>query len=44
MINTHWGGVVEDNNFGTHEFLDLCEQLGTEPTSAATSAAARRRR
>ncbi len=31
MINTHWGGVVEDNSFGTHEFLDLCEQLGTEP-------------
>ncbi|MEN8203001.1 MAG: alpha-L-arabinofuranosidase C-terminal domain-containing protein [Bacteroidota bacterium] len=31
MINTHWGGVAEDNSFGTHEFLDLCEQLGTEP-------------
>jgi len=31
MINTHWGGVVEDNSFGTHEFLDLCEQLGCEP-------------
>ncbi|MDR2953051.1 MAG: alpha-N-arabinofuranosidase [Treponema sp.] len=27
MINTHWGGVTEDNSFGTHEFLDLCEQL-----------------
>jgi alpha-N-arabinofuranosidase len=27
MINTHWGGVVEDNSFGTHEFLDLCGQL-----------------
>ncbi|MCL2831784.1 MAG: alpha-N-arabinofuranosidase [Treponema sp.] len=27
MINTHWGGVIEDNGFGTHEFLDLCEQL-----------------
>jgi alpha-N-arabinofuranosidase len=27
MINTHWGGVTEDNAFGTHEFLDLCEQL-----------------
>src|SRR5215471_19386079 len=26
MINTHWGGVVEDNSFGTHEFLDFCEQ------------------
>jgi len=31
MINTHWGGVTENNHFGTHEFLDLCEQLGTEP-------------
>jgi alpha-N-arabinofuranosidase len=27
MINTHWGGVTEDNAFGTHEFLDLCGQL-----------------
>ena len=24
MINTHWGGVVENNHFGTHEFMDLC--------------------
>jgi len=31
MINTHWGGVVEDNSFGTHEFLDFCEQIGCEP-------------
>lgn len=31
MINTNWGGVTEDNSFGTHEFLDLCELLGTEP-------------
>ena len=31
MINTHWGGVVENNAFGTHEFMDLCEQLGCEP-------------
>jgi alpha-L-arabinofuranosidase len=31
MINTHWGGVVEDNSFGTHEFLDFCEQVGCEP-------------
>lgn len=27
MINTHWGGVVEDNSFGTHEFFELCRQL-----------------
>lgn len=31
MINTHWGGVIEDNSFGTHEFLELCEQLECEP-------------
>jgi alpha-N-arabinofuranosidase len=31
MINTHWGGVVEDNSFGTHEFLNFCELIGTEP-------------
>jgi alpha-N-arabinofuranosidase len=31
MVNTHWGGVTENNHFGTHEFLDLCEQLGSEP-------------
>ena len=30
MIKTHWGGVVEDNSFGTHEFIELCEQLGCE--------------
>ena len=28
MVNTHWGGVVEDNSFGTHEFMELCRQLG----------------
>lgn len=31
ILNTHWGGVVENNHFGTHEFLDLCKQLETEP-------------
>ena len=31
MINTHWGGLVENNHFGTHEFMDLCEQLECEP-------------
>jgi len=30
MVNTHWGMVTETNAFGTHEFLDLCEQLGCE--------------
>ncbi len=28
MVNTHWGGVTEDNSFGTHEFFELCRQLG----------------
>ena len=28
--NTSWGGR-EDNSFGTHEFLDLCEMIGAEP-------------
>jgi len=30
-VNIHWGGVVEDNSFGTHEFLDFCELIGAEP-------------
>lgn len=30
LVNHHWGRVVEDNSFGTHEFMDLCEQLDTE--------------
>jgi alpha-N-arabinofuranosidase len=31
MVNTHWGGVVENNHFGTHEFFRLCELIGAEP-------------
>ncbi|MTE23143.1 alpha-N-arabinofuranosidase [Microbacterium sp. ZXX196] len=31
MVNSHWGDVVEDNSFGTHEFLHLCELLGADP-------------
>jgi alpha-N-arabinofuranosidase len=30
-VNMHWGQVVDTNAFGTHEFLDLCEQIGAEP-------------
>lgn len=30
MINTHWGGVTEDNSFGTHEYMELLDQLGAE--------------
>lgn len=29
-MNTHWGMVKEDNAFGTHEFMDLCELLGCD--------------
>ena len=31
MVNNNWGGTVEDNSFGTHDFFDLCEMLGCEP-------------
>lgn len=31
MINTNWGGVTEDNSFGTNEFFRLCELVGCEP-------------
>ncbi|MGP4039348.1 alpha-N-arabinofuranosidase [Gracilibacillus sp. D59] len=31
MVNTHWGGVIENNHFGTHEFYMLCDMLDTEP-------------
>ena len=30
IVNTNWGGVTEDNSFGTHEFMELCRQLGCE--------------
>ncbi len=30
MINTHWGGVTEDNSFGTDEFMELIRQLGCD--------------
>ena len=31
MVNVWWGGVTEDNSFGTHDFLDLCEAIGASP-------------
>jgi len=31
MSNNNWGGVIEDNSFGTNEFFNLCELLGCEP-------------
>ena len=34
-INTNWGGVDEDNSFGTHEFMGFVEKLGAEAYVAA---------
>ena len=31
IVNQWWGGVTEDNSFGTHDFLNLCEVLKTAP-------------
>lgn len=31
QVNNNWGGTIEDNSFGTHEFFNLCELLGCEP-------------
>ena len=31
MINKWWGGVTEDNSFGTHDFLNMCERIGAAP-------------
>ena len=28
-LNPNWGGVVEPNTFGTHEFMDFIEQIGS---------------
>lgn len=30
IVNTHWGGVVENNHFGTHEFFHLLELLDAD--------------
>lgn len=29
-VNTNWGGVTDDNAFGTHEFFELAEMLGSD--------------
>ncbi|MHC4499236.1 MAG: hypothetical protein ACYS21_09020, partial [Planctomycetota bacterium] len=34
-VNVHWGRVIENNHFGTHEFIDFCRQVGAEPMIAA---------
>src|SRR3954453_3204948 len=30
-LTTNWGGVVETNAFGTHEFMELAERIGAAP-------------
>lgn len=35
IVNVWWGGVTEDNSFGTHDFLNLCAMIGAEPYLAA---------
>lgn len=29
-VNASWGGVIEPNSFGTHEFFDFADQVGAE--------------
>jgi alpha-L-arabinofuranosidase len=31
IVNRWWGGVTENNSFGTHDFLDMCKAIGAEP-------------
>jgi alpha-N-arabinofuranosidase len=31
MVNKWWGGVTEDNSFGTHDFLNMCDRIGAAP-------------
>jgi alpha-N-arabinofuranosidase len=35
IVNRWWGGVTEDNSFGTHDFLDMCKAIGCDPYLAA---------
>ncbi len=30
-LNAAWGDVVDPNSFGTHEFMDFMQQIGSEP-------------
>jgi alpha-L-arabinofuranosidase len=34
-VNLHWGNYTEDNGFGTHEFVEFCKLIGSEPYFAA---------
>ena len=33
-LNPNWGGVIEPNTFGTHEFMDFVDQIGAEIVGA----------
>jgi len=35
IMNIWWGNVTEDNSYGTHDFLNMCELLDTEPYISA---------
>ena len=39
IVNTNWGGVTEDNSFGTHEFMELCRQIAKHISAAMWAAA-----
>ncbi|MGH9543138.1 MAG: alpha-N-arabinofuranosidase [Terriglobales bacterium] len=30
-VNIWWGGGVDENSFGTHEFIGLCRKIGAQP-------------
>ena len=34
-VNISWGNNIEDNAFGTHEFIGLCRLIGAEPYFSA---------
>jgi alpha-L-arabinofuranosidase len=35
IVNQWWGGVTEDNSFGTHEFLNFCRMIDATPYISA---------
>ena len=37
-VNISWGNYIEDNGFGTHEFIGLCRLIGAEPYLAGNVA------
>ncbi len=37
-VNISWGNYIENNSFGTHEFIGLCRLIGAEPYLAGNVA------